>query len=69
MNGKRLQMLRELLPRMSRVAALWDASLDSTPLKTTETIARSFGVGLQVLPVRGPNELGFRGGEADRLIQ
>jgi putative ABC transport system substrate-binding protein len=26
MNGKRLQMLRELLPRMSRVAALWDAS-------------------------------------------
>ena len=66
MNGKRLQMLRELLPRLSRVAALWDASLDSTPLKTTETIARSFGVGLQILPVRGPNELARAFGAARR---
>ncbi len=56
MNGKRLQMLRELLPRLSRVAALWDASLDPTLLKTTETIARSFGVRFQVLSVRGPKE-------------
>lgn len=56
MNGKRLQMLRELLPRLSRVAALWDASLDPTLLKTTETIARSFGVRFQVLSLRGPKE-------------
>jgi putative ABC transport system substrate-binding protein len=56
MNGKRLQMLREILPRLSRVAALWDASLDPTLLKTTETIARSFGVRFQVLSVRGPQE-------------
>ncbi len=56
MNGKRLQMLRELLPRLSRVATLWDASLDPTLLKATETIARSFGVRFQVLSVRGPKE-------------
>jgi putative ABC transport system substrate-binding protein len=56
MNGKRLQMLKELRPRLSRVAALWDASLDPTLLKTTETIARSLGVHFQVLSVRGPTE-------------
>jgi putative ABC transport system substrate-binding protein len=49
-------MLKELLPRLSRVAALWDASLDPALLKTTETIARSLGVRLQVLSVRGPTE-------------
>jgi putative tryptophan/tyrosine transport system substrate-binding protein len=57
MSGKRLQILREVVPRLARVAALWDATLDSKILKTTETIARSFGVGLQVLSVRGPNDL------------
>jgi putative tryptophan/tyrosine transport system substrate-binding protein len=56
MNGKRLEMLRELLPRLSRVSALWDASLDPEQLKATETIARSFGVRFQVLSVRGPKE-------------
>jgi putative ABC transport system substrate-binding protein len=36
MNGKRLQILREVLPRLSRVAALWDASLDPKPLARTQ---------------------------------
>lgn len=66
MNGKRLQMLRELLPRLSRVAVLWDASLDPTLLKTTETMARSFGVGFQALPVRGPKEFAVAFGAARR---
>jgi ABC-type uncharacterized transport system substrate-binding protein len=57
MNGKRLEMLRELLPRLSRVSAIWDASLDPAQLKTTEAIARSFGVRFHVLSVRGPKEL------------
>ncbi|MGH7345374.1 MAG: ABC transporter substrate-binding protein, partial [Candidatus Rokuibacteriota bacterium] len=56
MNGKRLQMLRELLPQLARVAILWDAASDPTLLRTTETIVRSSGIGLQVLSVRGPKE-------------
>ncbi len=56
MNGKRLQMLKELLPRLSQVAVLWDASLDPALLKTTESLAPSFGIRFQILHIRGPKE-------------
>ena len=40
MSGKRLQLLKEAVPRLSRVAVLWDASTDPTMLSATETAAR-----------------------------
>ena len=53
MNGKRLQMLKELLPGLARITALWDASLDPAQLKATEAFARSLGLRFDVSPVSG----------------
>ena len=51
--GKRLQLLREVTPRVSRVALLWNPP-GSAPdyLKDTQTAARSLGVTLQSVEVR-----------------
>jgi putative tryptophan/tyrosine transport system substrate-binding protein len=59
LSGKRVALLKEVNPRITRVAAFWSASTPSYPivLRGTETAARSLG--LQVLPieVRGPGGL------------
>jgi putative tryptophan/tyrosine transport system substrate-binding protein len=59
---KRLELLREALPRVSRVAALWHpgafgerATRDM--LKETETAARTLGMQLRLVGARGPDEL------------
>jgi ABC-type uncharacterized transport system substrate-binding protein len=56
LSAKRLQLLKEIFPKMSRVAALWDPATPSQ-LATTEAAARSLGIRLQVLEVRGRDDL------------
>jgi len=57
--NKRLQLLKEMLPTVSRVGALWNASsyTSGTTLKELETTASSLGVQLLSLPFQGPNGL------------
>jgi putative ABC transport system substrate-binding protein len=60
--AKRLELLKEALPRVSRVAALWHpgAYAERTPsamVQETEAAARTLGVQLQRVEVRGPDEL------------
>lgn len=57
--GKRLELLKETVPRLSRVGVLWNpASQGSTAnFKETETAARSFGLQVQSLEARSPAEL------------
>ena len=57
LSGKRLEQLKELVPGLYRVAVLWDASLDRTPLKATEVAARALGLRMITLEVRRPEEL------------
>jgi putative ABC transport system substrate-binding protein len=56
--GKRLQLLREVVPGVSRFAILWHqpSELDRHTLRETEVAARALGVALQALGVRGPTE-------------
>src|SRR5438132_695125 len=59
--GKRFGLLKEAVPGLSRVAALWqpDAYGESTMsaiVKDAEDAARALGLQLQLVPVRGPNE-------------
>ena len=59
---KRLELLKEAVPKVSRVAALWHAGGYSEPttrdmVKRTEAAARTLGVQLQLVGVRGPDEL------------
>jgi putative ABC transport system substrate-binding protein len=56
LTGKRLQQLTELIPDLSRVAILWDAIMDRTPLKATEAAARASGLSTVMLEVRGPTD-------------
>jgi ABC-type uncharacterized transport system substrate-binding protein len=60
---KRLELLRQVVPNISRVAALWQpgAFSESTTrdmLTEIESAGRTLGVRLQFLGVQGPDELG-----------
>ena len=57
--GKQLQLLKELVPKVSRVAVLWNpANASGRPqLREAETAARVLGLRLQPLEARGPDEL------------
>jgi putative tryptophan/tyrosine transport system substrate-binding protein len=53
--GKRLELLRQVVPGATRVAYLWDAALlDGRALQETETAARALGVQLLPVEVREP---------------
>ena len=55
--GKRLQLLKEMVPAVSRVAVLWDASSGDFQFRAAAAAAPSLGVQLESLPVRGPADL------------
>jgi putative ABC transport system substrate-binding protein len=55
--GKRLQLLREVLPRLSRVAILWDPDTDPAILSETESAARALNLRPFVIKLRPPGEI------------
>jgi ABC-type uncharacterized transport system substrate-binding protein len=57
LNAKRLDVLRDLIPGLSRVAALWDASAAPSQITATENAARLLNIKLQILEIRGREEL------------
>ena len=55
--GKWMQLLKETLPKIARVAALFHPGYDEgVQLKASEAAARSLGVSLQALTVEGPDD-------------
>jgi putative ABC transport system substrate-binding protein len=69
--GKLLELLKEIVPKLSRVAALQDMDNPSQAafLRETEVAARALGLQLQALPLRGPNpdfESAFRAATSGR---
>jgi putative ABC transport system substrate-binding protein len=62
LTAKRMQLLKDALPNVSRVAALWhpgaygERTMDDM-LKATESAARTLGVQLQLIEVRAAGEL------------
>ena len=57
LSGKRLELFKEAVPRMSRVGVLWDADNPGAAVsfKEYEAVARAFKLQFQSLEVRGPN--------------
>jgi putative ABC transport system substrate-binding protein len=53
LSGKRLELIKEVVPTTSRVGVLWDG--DSTGLKEYETAARGLKIQLQSVEVRSPS--------------
>ena len=54
LSAKRIGLLKELIPQVSRVAALWDRAARGSALnvRDTEVAARSLGIALQSVAVR-----------------
>jgi putative ABC transport system substrate-binding protein len=55
--GKWVELLRESLPKVSRVALLWDPAYGQRSVATAEAAARSLKIRLHVLRVSRPEEL------------
>jgi putative ABC transport system substrate-binding protein len=57
--GKRLALLKEVIPKLSRVAVFWSRSTPSYKLvvRETEAAARTLGIKLQAVEILGPAEL------------
>jgi putative ABC transport system substrate-binding protein len=58
-SGKRLELLREIVPKLSRVAVLGTSTMpgNTQALKETELAAGAFGVKLQYLDVLSPKDI------------
>ena len=58
-SGKQLELLKDIVPRLSRLLVLGDSALagNAQSLKEAEQAAHSFGVQLQYLDVRSPNDI------------
>jgi putative ABC transport system substrate-binding protein len=59
LSGKRLELVKETLPKIERVAVLWDPEGPgpAVAFKETQAVAPSLGLQLQSLQVRSPNDL------------
>ena len=58
LSGKRLELLKEVLPRMSRLAVLaYRGEAMRTSIKETEVAAQALHLQLQLLEVNGPDEI------------
>jgi putative ABC transport system substrate-binding protein len=75
LSGKRLEILKELLPQLSRVAALWNAGnpYSTSVFKATQEAGQNLGIQIQSLEVRAPEEVdrAFQAaarGRADALV-
>jgi len=55
---KRLEVLKEVVPSLSHVAALWDPGMPASLLKATESTADALGLTLTVLPAGNLTEIG-----------
>lgn len=58
LSGKRLQLLMEIVPKLSRVALLWSPANPNTlrVVNDTEEVARSLGIELQTVEVKRPDD-------------
>ena len=57
LSGKSLELLKMVVPKLSRVAVLWDATSGPVPLAGIRSVAPRFGVKLQVLEIHSPEEI------------
>jgi ABC-type uncharacterized transport system substrate-binding protein len=55
--AKRVELLKEVMPRLSRLAVLWDPTHVDNDFPQVEVAARRLGLHLQSLEIRGPKEL------------
>jgi putative tryptophan/tyrosine transport system substrate-binding protein len=75
LSGKQLQLFKEVLPRLSRIAIFGDPGINAPQLAATETAARAVAVQAESIELRAPDEIeralaaaGVRHAEAGILL-
>jgi len=68
LSAKRLEVLQEMVPGMSRVAALWDPTTGASQVEATKRATGSLNLSFQVLEVRRREDVAdaFRAAHSDR---
>ncbi len=56
LGAKRLEILKETLPKLSRAAVVWDA-FGKRQVDEVQDAARTLGLRLDLIEIRGPNDL------------
>ena len=56
LGGKQIELLKEAVPTLSRLAVLWDSTVGAVQFRATETAARAAAVMLQSLPIQRPED-------------
>ena len=73
LSGKRLELLKEIVPKLSRVAVLGSSTepANAQSLREVELAAGAFGVKLQYLDIQSPKDIdtAFRDAARDELTQ
>src|SRR5437870_9803130 len=74
-SGKQLELLKEIIPRLSRMAVLGNSTVpgNAQAIRETERAARVFGIKLQYVEIENPNEIetafrAARNGRADAVL-
>jgi len=57
LSGKQLQILKEIIPRLSRVAILGDSAVNASQLRELRMVARSLAVQTQALEMKSSKDL------------
>ena len=60
LNAKKLELLKEIAPKVARVAVIWNPASPVEPISFRElvTAAQAFGVEIQSVEVRSPDDFG-----------
>jgi len=57
LGGKQLELLKEAVPTVARLAILWDATIGTAQFRATEAAARPSGVTLESFPIRSVEDI------------
>ena len=57
LSGKQIELLKNVVPTITSLAVLWDATVASLQFRATETAARSLGIKLEPFPIRNEEEI------------
>ena len=57
LGGKQIELLKEAVPMVARLAVLWDATIGIVQFSATEMAARPSGVALESIPIRSVEDI------------
>src|SRR2546426_3389939 len=57
LSGKQLQILKEIIPKLSPVAVLGDPAVNATPLRELRVVARALAARMEVLEIKSSKDL------------